>query len=229
MPGLVSKLAAVPHLRPPSLLTDPAVVAFKAIFLKHNLVAIRLQRRQAIRRLGQHQPRLGRVAPRGRGRLGPKELVVPNLGLHLPVDNVPLLDGPLELDLAVVSALVQLRGDVDLARPVARDAVGNHPGLADGAVADEPCLERIGTIVEDEGRFRLRWPWRDFCFSSTGHLRQYSPKTQTGCVDENMESDAVGRALYHEVTCTTFNDLDAIAILGLQMAFKAWRFLTSLS
>lgn len=127
-----------------------AVVACEAKLLKHHLVAVGLQDGQRVGGLGQQQTGLGGIASLRRARV--QELALPDLLLGLPVHDEALLDGATEDGLAEVGALGELGGDVRPAVAVAGDAVRDDARLVgrDVIVRHEACLDRVGSVVEDE-------------------------------------------------------------------------------
>lgn len=147
--------------------TNASVVAREAILLKDNLIAVRLQHGQRIWLLREHQPGLAGVAF---GLcLVAKKLLVPNLLLRLPVDQIALLYRPSKLYLTKVPAFIELRRNVNLLGAIARDAVWDNARLGYGAAANEASLERPGAIVEDERVLRASWS-RDLGFATSRHV-----------------------------------------------------------
>lgn len=84
--------------------------------------------------------------------------MVPNLLLRLPVDNVPLLNGPSERNLAKVLAFrLDVGRDVDFSAAVARDAVRDDAWFVFGRVVVvvvaccyEACFDGVRAIVKDQ-------------------------------------------------------------------------------
>lgn len=145
--------------------TYTAIITRKPVFLKNDLVTIRLKNRQPIRRLSKYQPSLRRIKL---ARLILKKLAIPNLLLRLPIDDRALLHGSPKLDLPEIAALFKLGSDVDFARAVAGDDVGNDARLVDFSIAYKAGFDGCGAVVEDEGGRWALWG-RRFGFASSGH------------------------------------------------------------
>lgn len=93
------------------------------------------------------QSGLGRIALLR--RLVVEELVVPNLLLSFPIDNVPLFYRSPELNFAKIMAFFEVGCDVDLSRPVSGDAVWYYSRLVSVAVGNEACFDGRRAIVEN--------------------------------------------------------------------------------
>src|SRR5690242_19606562 len=106
--------------------TNAPIVAGKAELFKHHLIAMRLQRGEAVWLLGEDQPRLGRVT--SLGRLVVKELAIPDLLLRIPAHDEPLLNGASKSQFAKIPAFLQFGADIRLSMAVAGEVVGDDPG-----------------------------------------------------------------------------------------------------
>lgn len=116
--------------------------------------------------LGEHQAALGRVA--AAGRLVVEEFPIPNLLLGFPAHDEALLDRPAEGQFAKIATFFQLGPDVCLSEAVAREAVGDDPRAVGLVARHKPGLDRVGAIVEHEGR-RLWRRTRSLRFSACWH------------------------------------------------------------
>lgn len=154
--------------------TNATVVACEAIFLKHNLVTVCLQNRQAVGRLSEDQTRLSGIAF-SRGVVF-EELLVPDFFLSFPVDDGAPLDRPSELNLAEIAAFIKVGSYVDLSRPVSRYTIGDDTRIRDVPVANHARFQGVRSIVEDQGRLGASW-FRILGLASARHEACWVDKT----------------------------------------------------
>ncbi len=128
-------------------------VACEAILLEYNLVAVGLKHWKIIRRLSKNQTSFARFA--FKRRLVIYIQAIPDFSLHVPAHNGTPVNRPAELNLAKVTAVVELIRNIDLLVAVAGDAIWHDEWLINLYATDESCLEGRTTVVEDQGVLRL--------------------------------------------------------------------------
>lgn len=136
-------------------LTYATIVAGKAKLLEDHLVTVGLQGGDGVGLLCQDESCLGRIT--FLRRVVVEELVVPDLFLGLPVDNVSLVHWSPEGDLAEVLAFRKVGRDICLPGSVTGDAVWDDGWLVDGVGCDEARFQSVRAIVDDQRTGWLGW------------------------------------------------------------------------